>query len=435
MLKELIEKSKSYGIKEIEILSTKTIGLSISVYNQKVDKCVKSEVESLIIRGIYRKKQGKIVVENLDPSQYDFYLKELVNNAKMVTSTEPAIIYKGAKHYRQIKEKPSDLVDHSTYEKQELLLNIEKQILAGKNVKTVESTVYNESSAITRLINSKGLDLSKKTGITFVYSIGVFEKNKDIQTSFDYQVGRNFNEFDPAKLAKNIIKVGNAKLGGEPVDTGEYDIVFERSVVGDLLSAFSSCFTAESAYRQVTLLKDKVGEVVASNIVSLVDDPYYSKSYENVSFDNEGVPCKTRSVIKDGVFTGFINNLKYANILKQKPTGNGFGGGISFTNPILKPGHTSLNNILKEVGNGLYITGLDGLHAGINVQSGSFSLQSEGFVIKNGKLGKAVRLIVLSGNFFDILKSVKTVGNDLKYSLSGFTTPTLYVGKLVVGGK
>ena len=101
-----------------------------------------------------------------------------------------------------------------------------------------------------------------------------------------------------------------------------------------------------------------------------------------------------------------------------------------------KTGDKSFDELIAPINDGLYITDLQGLHSGVQAISGNFSLQASGFKIINGKIDHPVKMIVVSGNFFEILNSIKEIGNDLELSdLSGFGSPSVFVGNLAIGGK
>lgn len=104
-------------------------------------------------------------------------------------------------------------------------------------------------------------------------------------------------------------------------------------------------------------------------------------------------------IIENGVFKGFINDLKSAAILNVEPTGNSFNERVSTTNFYLLPGELSFDELIAPIKDGLYITELQGLHAGVQPISGSFNLQASGFKIIDGKIDHPVKMIVVSGNF------------------------------------
>ena len=435
MYKKWLELGLNKGIKALEFFVEKRITLNISVYKGVADKCVKSEVEKVKIRGIYRGKMGVVNVENLSDDNISLMLDELMNNAKALTVAEPAILYKGAKKYPNVPDVKSDLNSVPLSQKLALLVGIENKILANKKVSQVETTVYGETQSVTTIVNSKGLNITRNASYAYVYSIGVFGQDDDIQTAMEMKIANNFSEFDSDKIAKTVIKKGLAKLGGSTIASGPYPVVFENEAFSELLSTFQSVFSAEACYRNLTPLKGKEGQALALESITLSDDPFYKKAFFKIPFDDEGVPCKKKKLIDKGVFTGFINDLKSAKLLNAKPTGNSFGGGISPTNLILEPGKLSLNEVLASAGNGVYIDSLVGLHVGVNTSSGDFSLQASGFLIKDGKLDHPVKMIVVSGNFYKALFNVKAIGKDINVYDSGVGSPSVCIDGLVIGGK
>ena len=155
-------------------------------------------------------------------------------------------------------------------------------------------------------------------------------------------------------------------------------------------------------------------------------------------FDDEGVATYNKAIIKNGVLQTYLYNLTTAAKDGVQTTGNGYGGGkkgVESTFLYLKPGKKSLDELFAEVGNGVFITEVSGLHAVLNPQSGNFSLQSTGFMIENGKKGKPLDLITVSGNLLEIFKDVLEVGNDVTVSPSGVSAESLLIKKIVVSGK
>ena len=155
-------------------------------------------------------------------------------------------------------------------------------------------------------------------------------------------------------------------------------------------------------------------------------------------FDDEGVATYNKAIVKNGVLQTYLYNLTTAAKDGVQTTGNGYGGGkkgVESTFLYLKPGKKSLDELFAEVGNGVFITEVSGLHAGLNPQSGNFSLQSTGFMIENGKKGKPLDLITVSGNLLDIFQDVIEVGNDTYVSPSGVSAQSLLIKKIVVSGK
>ena len=138
------------------------------------------------------------------------------------------------------------------------------------------------------------------------------------------------------------------------------------------------------------------------------------------------------------MFKTAFYNLKTAAMTGKKTTGNGFGEAIGPTNLILQPGSSDLKEMAEHVGNGLYITEISGLHAGLNPISGDFSLLAEGYLIQDGKIDRAVEQITISDNFFSILMKIREIGSDVicqPDSIGEFISPSIVIPDVAVAGE
>ncbi len=435
MYQDWIDLGLKKGITDLEVFAVRNKSMKLSVYQNKLDQHVQSDVESITIRGIYNNKLSTVRFENLSDAHVDQLLDQLMANAKALTVVEPAIIYEGSKSYPEIKDELFDFGSVPVTQKIDLLKNLEHQILANPYVTQVQTTVYQEVGTEVTLVNSKGLHLSRHNTHAYVYAEGVFQKEDDIKTAYDVKLAKSFNDFDTNQIAEATITKGVSKLGGKSIVSGEYPVVFSNEMFGEVLEVFSSIFSGEAAYRNMTFLKDKVNQQIAGIDINLIDDPLHPDAHFKTGFDDEGVACSKRYVVEKGVFKGFNHNLKTASIFKEKPTGNSFHGSISTTNFYLEPQEKDFDTLISDIKDGVYITDLVGLHAGVKTVSGEFSLQASGFKIKNGKIDHPVKMIVISGNFFEAIKHVKGIGADLKFGLSGVGSPSVYIESLMIGGE
>lgn len=435
MYTKWIEIGKQKGLTDLEVFATRNRSLSLTVYQGKLDSHVQSDVEQVTLRGIYQGKLSTVRFENLSLTNVEHMIDRLIENAKALTVVEPAIIYEGSKSYPEVKEERFDFSAIPVTSKIDLLKDLEQKILTHPSVSQVQTATYQEIDTKTTLINSKGLHLTRQNTYAYAYAIGVFKQDDDIKTSYDIKLVKDFNDFNVDDMASKTIEQGIAKLGGKSIPTKAYPVVFSNEKFSDIIEVFSSIFSGEAAYRNLTSLKDKVGQQIFGENIHLIDDPLHPESHFKIPFDDEGVACQKRDVVKDGVFLGFNHNLKTASIFQTEPTGNGFRGSISPTNLFLQPTDVSFNEMIKDIEDGVYITDLVGLHAGVKTVSGDFSLQASGRKITNGKLDHAVKMIVVSGNFFDMMKHVKGIANDLKFDLSGMGSPSVYVESLMIGGE
>ncbi len=435
MFKQWIEIGLQKGFTDVEIFSTRSKSLSIEVYQGKVENLTTSDVEKAKIRAVYDEKLVTYVLEDLSTKAVEAAFELLKQNAEALTVKEPAIIFEGSPEYPVVKENTFDFDSIPVTDKIAYLVELEKNILANEFVKQVDGTNYSESYGETTLINSKGLNLTKKHNFSYAYGMGIFEKNGDIKTGYDVKLVKSFDEYDVVKDAQKTIENGLSKLDGKSIKTKKYETVFSAKKFGDMLSVFSGLFSGEAAYRKLTALKDKKGEKIAVDSFNLWDDPLNELAPFQNSFDDEGVASNPKKIIDNGVFTGFLHSLKTAKLFNETPTGNAFGGGISPAGLYLAPGEKDFDALIADIKEGFYVTDLVGLHAGVNSTNGNFSLQAGGVLIKDGKLDHAVKMVVVSGNWFDLLLNIKAIGSDLKFDVSGIGSPTVHVGELMVSGE
>lgn len=430
-----LELGLAKGFTDLEFFITHAKSTKLSLYQGKIDQNVQSDVESISIRGIYQDKLVSARLEDLSSNTVEHTLDVMLENAKSITASEPAIIFEGSKSYPEVKVENFRFIDVPIEDKIQLVHDLEASILKADHVKQVQTTMYQENENTTEIINSKGLNLKRSNTFAYAYAVGVFEKEDDIKTAYDIKLVKSFDQFDAQVMAEETVRKGQAKLGGKSLKSGAYPVVFSNEMFADILGVFTSIFTGEAAYRNLTALKDKLGQSIASADITLIDNPLHEDAYFQMPFDDEGVACQPFKVVDQGIFKGWMHNLKTAAIFKEAPTGHGFGGAIRPTNFYLEPKEKSFDELIASIENGVYITDLVGLHAGVKTVSGDFSLQAGGFRIENGKVTAPVKMIVVSGNFFKMLNDIEAIGSDLKFGLSGTGSPSVHAGKLMIGGE
>ena len=430
-----LQKGLDKGLTDVEIYASKNESVKVVIYDNKVEENTVSSVSNVSIRGVYEGKMGKVRFEHVSDDYVDKMLDQLIDNAKAITVNEPAIIYEGSERYPEVKENNFDFSSVPMTKKVDDLKTLEKTLKDHSKVSAVQSTIYQENNSEAVLTNTKGLQLERKNRFAYAYSIGVFGEGEDKATAIEFEVFKTYDAFDPHVLAEKIIQKGIKKLGGRSIETKIYPVVFSNETFAELLGMFDNLFSQESALRNLTPFKDKVGSLIFQSNVNIIDNPLHEDAYFQYPFDDEGVACKKKYIVEKGVFKGFINDLKTATMFQQEPSGNGFNGGISMTNMYVEPTNVSFDEMIAPIEDGVYITNLNGLHAGVKAVSGEFSVQASGFKIVNGKLDHAVKMIVVSGNFFEALNQVEGIASDLKFSISGTGSPSVYFKALSISGE
>lgn len=441
-LQKIIERGLQLGLEAVEIYASTSESNTIKLDEGKLDTYNTKEIFGVSIRGLKDGKMGYVYTETLDDEYVEEILNNLVQNINVLDVTEPEFMYEGGSEYQEVPELKADYKQYTAAEKIAMLQKLEKDIKSKSDkIVKVGYCQYSEASQNIQIINSKGLDLHKSYSYMSVFAGAVASENDQTVVGLGADVNTEFKNLELERIVKESTESALSQLGAGDIKTGNYPVVFKRDVATEILSAFTSIFSGDAVLKKMTILADKVGQKVFGDNITICDDPFYNDALVKVSFDDEGVPCRTKTIVENGVFKGFLHNLKTANFLKTEPTGNGFKAGVagavsvSPTNLYIKQGNLSKDEIIATVENGIYVTDVSGLHAGLNPISGDFNVQASGFVIENGKLSRPITLFVVSGNFYEMMNQVEEIGNDIEKRFDGVASPTLKFKQLAISGK
>ncbi|QWB99924.1 TldD/PmbA family protein [Mycoplasmatota bacterium] len=434
-IEKLFNKASEKGITDIQIYLSDKTHLSIEIFEGDIDKYEISDTSSLIIRGIYNNKMGTFVTEVLDDEIIDEVIDTIIASAKEIDSLDDAIIYEGDKEYKKLDDIfNEDLEKLDVKKKIQTLKDMDKFLHEYDERMSVVETMYSENTNKVVLKNSKGLDLENVANSAYMGGSVIVKDETDQRVGFDVLISNDFNDFDIKKIAQGIADDALAALGAKPVPSDAYEIVFSNGALATLFSAFQNIFSADAVQKNTSLLKGKLDQKIGSDLVTIVDDPFMKKSARSRSFDDEGVATAYKELIKDGVLKTYLHNLVTAKKDGVSSTGNGFGGSVSAVNLKMESGSSKLDDMIQSMEEGIFITDVQGAHAGANAVSGDFSLQAMGYYVKNGKKVRPVALITVAGNFIDMLKDITMVGNDGKLSYYGVTTPSVKIKSMPVSG-
>ncbi len=440
-MEKILNEAKQDNFKDSEVYLNESENFEIRLYKGEVDYYEENEEYGIAFRG-KDNKMGYSYTEKLDDTVIDILLKNAKNNAQIMDEDEEEIIGQ-QESYKKLPQ-ITGIYEYNRDEKIKLLKEIEKNIYElDDRVKNINYCIYADEKTGERIINSKGLNLNYENDIGYIYISVIVEDDGEVHTAAHYQLFRSLDEVDSNSFAKKVVNDAVNKFNSKPVKSGNYKIILKNEVVIDILSTFSSTFSAENVQKGLSLFKDKLNEDVANSIVSLIDDPFYEKGYRRTPFDSEGAASKYKEVIKEGKLMTYLHNYKTAKKSNTNTTGNAYRGShkgkisISPTNMYFKKGDLSFNELVNKVENGLIIDEVQGLHSGANQVSGDFSLSARGFLIENKKIKRPVEQITISGNFLQLLKDIVLIGDDFKMGLPGsghFGSASVVIKSLDVSG-
>ena len=431
--------AKEAGIEEAELYIGESYSLSFSLFHSEVDNYSSNKSMTILARGIINGKFGTANCDSWSNAHAKYLVDEIAANAKVIENEDPAFIFEGSKKYKKINTFNKELGNVPVEEKMKKLFELEKAIKEGDpRIIEVGGVEYAESAESVTIMNSKGLRLAQKSNYFYVVGQAVAREGTQTKSGWELFLDNDFSKLEIQKLAKAVIDNTVSQLGGEACESAEYKAVLSPDVVKSFLQFYVGNADAEEVQKRSSLFIGKLGQKIASSKITVEDKPLQRNVFARW-FDDEGVATYNKPIIKNGVLSTYLYNLTTAAKDGVESTGNGSRGGskmgISTFFLALKPGKKSQEELFQEIGNGVYITEVSGLHAGLNPQSGNFSLQSSGFLIKDGKKDRPLDVVTVSGNLIDVFKDVLEVGSDERVFPSGVSCSSLMIKKIIVSGK
>jgi len=251
-------------------------------------------------------------------------------------------------------------------------------------------------------------------------------------------------ELSLKELVRAEARKAAQELGSRPVASGRYPVIFNNTVMAEMLEAYLPAFYGDWILSRRSFMAGRLGRRVAAVGVNVREVPALEQGRSCRQIDDEGYPVQEKYLIRDGIFTTALLNQRLAHLLKLRNTGNGFRSGpfnedgIGVTN-ILLEGQAPCppEQLLERLGCGLLITGVEGLMAGTDIRTGQFSLLVKGRKIENGRESGAFCQVTIAGNFFAMLEEIRMIGDD--YAPTGpdsecVLAPSVFVGDLAVSG-
>ncbi len=439
----VIAECAALGIQEYELYYQGGSSVSVDTFQHSINEFSASTSGGVCFRCIVGGKMGYASTEELSPAQAKAVVAKAADSAALLEAEEQVFLGEGGQEYEQLPDKAYDLP--STDELIRTVLDTTEKIYAADEsvIDGCQTQGIIESSQMA-IYNSKGLDLHYEMNISGLIAVGVVTDGKEMSNDYQIKLGK-LSEIDTDQLVKKAVDGAKIKLGGEVAPTGQYPVVFNPEAMCSLLGVYSSIFSSEAAQKGLSKLAGQEGEVIAAPIVTLVDDPFHPENPMPMNFDAEGSPTHKKNIIEGGKLNTLLYNLKTAAVAGKKTTGNASKGG--YDSPValrpftmyLENGSISEEALLEQVGEGVYITDLSGLHAGADAISGDFSLQSAGFMIHGGKKCEYVKSFTVAGNFYDLLKNIAALADNCHLpnamGSTAFGSPSVLVNGLSIAGK
>ena len=419
---QLFVEGEKLGFTDLELYYEKQSSFGCQIFKGEIDDYRSATVSGVSVRGLFNGKMGYAYTEKLDEESVSFLLENIKENSGLIEE-DPQELFEGNANYEELDFYSHTLTEVSIEEKIEFLKDVEKKIYAyDRRVVQTDYATIQDQLVEKALFNNKGLALQDRNNFLYVVFSVVVKEDEEIKSDFYFKITKDLYSLDPVEIAKEAVEKSLSHLGGKSYPNKTYPVILNGACASSLLATFSPSFSAKSVQDNQSRLKGKLDQKIASNVVTLIDNPHLPDGICSGTFDSEGIPTKQLTVVEDGVLKTYFHNLKTAKKEGVESTGHGHKSsykdsvGVSPSNFYVVPGDESYEELYSELDEGIIITSLAGLHSGANPISGDFSLAADGFYVKDGKIISPTNQMTIAGNFFEVLQDVEKVGTDLEFS-------------------
>jgi PmbA protein len=309
-------------------------------------------------------------------------------------------------------------------------------LAADPRIRNSEGAWFEASWGTKAYANSLGFVGSYRTSYCAV-SVAPIAEDGGMQRDYWYSVARRAAALEaPEAVGRKAAERALRKLHARKISTCRVPVVFDPETARSLVGHIFEAIRGDAIYRSASFLTGKLGQRVAGETITILDDGLRPGGFGSRPFDDEGVPASVTPVIEKGVLRNYLLNCYTARKLNLQTTGNAARGlaGPPVVGPknfYLAAGQHSPDEIIRSVKNGFYVTDLIGF--GVNIVTGDYSRGAAGLWIENGELTYPVEEVTIAGSLAEMLNNIEALGSDLEFR-SALAAPTLLVGGLTVAG-
>lgn len=416
--KTFFQKAKAKGIENIQIVETTENTGQIELINKELETFEISNHTGYQIKAEYNGKTVKAASDYLDESILD----TIIMKATYTDSKYQDDYLTDKSHNNKMDDMPQIDISNELDVLKELD-DIRKDYPEVNNLTLSYSEIYEKK----RIVNSNGVDIETACHL-YEFVPEIVTKEKDSTTSYD-RVYLKTNK-DSLNMKDNLIKdikMALKQTKKEKLKTQKYDIIVDSTVMKSILSNFIDMLSATNIRQKISCLEGKLNEKVFSDKLTIIEDPKNDDYPGATIFDDEGTETEKKEIIKDGVLKTYLYNIKEAKEQNQKTTGNGYSS-ISTRNMYIKPGDKTLEEMMKKLKNGIYITDCMGsMNTAVNPNTGNISLQIFGFIIENGEIKCGFEPSVMTTTIFELLSNIEEIENQVTFIKQSVGSPCLLV--------
>ena len=428
---------------EVEIVLSRSGGVNIKAYRGEVESLTSAESFGVGVRVIVDGRVGFAHAGSHDPEVLAEVLADARDNVQFSERDVDQTLARPDGHpaIPQPQLWSEAVLEARAADKIALAIELERRTTSSDpRVRSVRSATFSDSWGESALLSTAGIAVeSRGTGCSIAVQ-AMATDGAETQAGFGYAVGRDPRLLDVEQAAADAVTRSTRLLGAVKPLSGKVAIVCEPRLTATLMGIVSGMCSGEALIKGRTPFAGRIGEMVASPLVTLYDDPTDARSQGADEYDGEGLACRRTTLIGAGTLESFLHNTYTARRVGGVSTASAVRGSRSLpgVGPIalaLAGGEGSLEDLIADVELGIFVNSFAGLHSGVNPISGDFSVGADGLMIRDGALAEPVREITLASTLQRMLADVSRVGSDIEWLPSGAAMPSIVIPDVTMSGR
>ena len=418
------------GAQEVSVNISNNQSSSVEVREEKIDKLEQALQSNLSIRLFVDNKYSSHSTSRLNKEDLARFIEEAIEGTKYLSEDEfrtlpdPELYYKG--NGQDLGSLDENFGNVDPEEKIQAAFAAEKEIL-GSNERIISvSSSYYDGLNERVMVNSNGFEGDTANSYFGIYTNVSVKGDGDARPEFGWgETSIKYNELKKTGTGTTALKRALDKIGAEKIESGTMPMIVENRVVSRIFSPLMNALDGSAIQQKNSFLIDKLGEKVASEKLTLTDDPFIIGGRGSRLFDGEGIATKKSKVFEKGVLKRYYIDTYYGKKLGMDPNSG------STTNLVFEAGDKDLDALIASVKKGIFVTGFNGGNS--NGSTGDFSYGIEGFLVENGKLVKPVTEMNITGNMKTLWANIGEIGNDVRED-SSWRTPSILFNDVEFSG-
>ena len=433
----LLDRARKAGADAADGIVAGGFDQEVSVRLGKVEAVERSEDHEIGLRVFVGRRNAMISSSRIDEESVEALAERAVAMARLAPEDPYAGLAEPGQVLKSIPE--LDIFDATMVDSDQLLDDAMAAEDAARAVKGITNSEGGSASGgmddvmFAATNGFSGRYRRSSHGVSVMVIAG---RGDAMESDYDYTSAVYRSDLkSPGEIGRNAAARTLERLGAKRPKTGAFPVVYDRRVSRSIAGHIASAINGAAIARGTSFLKDSMDAPIASESVTLADDPLRPRGLASSPFDGEGLEHRRRVLVENGVLKGWFLDLASARQLGLEPTGNAGRGTGSPPSPgcsnwIMEPGDVDREGLIASVDEGLLVTELIG--SSVSLITGDYSRGASGFWIEGGKIAYPVTEATIAGNLKDMLTRI-TPANDLDPA-NATITPSLRVDGMTVAG-